>query len=247
MGERFEKGVRYEDDPLIGVGAGNRPDAYSNVMVGSVALPLPGTEYVIKPNTEDADYWPDDAGETLYIQSSNVTDVGIVIAIIGLDEDFIRKEEIVLLQGTNTVTLTGLWTRVNEIRNVGASPFIGKVTVTSSGGDVVIAALTEYQVSRQAKFSLGADQAGQILRLIGSMQRDQGNQDAGVDVVLRFRMQIPGDVFTTNLRWDYNDEAVLQLKLQTLCLYLLKVLSTSWLMQVALLLMQAPLSECLYW
>lgn len=198
MGRIYKKGARRSDDYLLAVGAGKIPDSSPVAMTGSAAaLPTADDQYVVKENATDPEFWPNPAGETMVITSDNAADVGIAYRIEGLDEDFLEKTEFVVLNGTANITLSGLWTRVNAIRNVGPTAHVGQVTVvTTANANIVIAATADAQKSDQGQYTVPADKNAQILNVIATMTRTQGAVDAGVAVGMFFRFDVLGDVFT---------------------------------------------------
>lgn len=72
--------------------------------------------------------FPSNSGETLYISSSSALDT-MQIQIIGLDADFREQIVNVTIEGQTKKQISGTWTRVNKIINVGASDVAGVVYV----------------------------------------------------------------------------------------------------------------------
>ena len=81
-----------------------------------------GTNYV----------FPSDAGETIQIVSDDASDNQPTI-VVGLDENFLQKEEQVYLNGTTPVSLSGLWSRVFRVYNNGSTDYAGNVCTIKNG------------------------------------------------------------------------------------------------------------------
>src|SRR6056300_208765 len=79
-------------------------------------------------DTESLYTFPSNSGETLYISSSSALDT-MQIQIIGLDADFREQIVTVAVTGQTKKQISGTWTRVNKIINVGASDVAGVVYV----------------------------------------------------------------------------------------------------------------------
>lgn len=72
--------------------------------------------------------FPSNSGETLYISSSSALDT-MQIQIIGLDADFREQIVTVAVTGQQKKEISGTWTRVNKIINIGSSDVAGVVYV----------------------------------------------------------------------------------------------------------------------
>lgn len=72
--------------------------------------------------------FPSNSGETLYISSSSALDT-MQIQIIGLDADFREQIVTVTVAGQTKKQISGTWTRVNKIINIGSSDVAGVVYV----------------------------------------------------------------------------------------------------------------------
>lgn len=79
-------------------------------------------------DTQPVYTFPSNSGETLYISSSSALDT-MQIQIIGLDDDFREQIVNVTLQGQTKKQISGTWTRVNKIINIGSSDVAGVVYV----------------------------------------------------------------------------------------------------------------------
>lgn len=79
-------------------------------------------------DTQPVYTFPSNSGETLYISSSSALDT-MQIQIIGLDDDFREQIITVTLAGQTKKQISGTWTRVNKIINLGSSDVAGVVYV----------------------------------------------------------------------------------------------------------------------
>ena len=79
-------------------------------------------------DTQPVYTFPSNSGDTLYISSSSALDT-MQIQIIGLDSDFREQIVNVTLQGQTKKQISGTWTRVNKIINIGSSDVAGVVYV----------------------------------------------------------------------------------------------------------------------
>ena len=77
--------------------------------------------------------FPNDAGEAMEVVSTNTSD-NQEVYVEGLDESFNTKTEIVSLNGTTPVPLTGLWSRVFRAYNNGSTNLAGDVCVQNQVG-----------------------------------------------------------------------------------------------------------------
>ena len=77
--------------------------------------------------------FPNDAGEAMEAISTNASD-NQELFVEGLDENFNTKTEIITLNGTTPVPLTGLWSRVFRAYNNGSINFAGDVCVQNQVG-----------------------------------------------------------------------------------------------------------------
>ena len=70
---------------------------------------------------------------TMVVSSSSASDTAVSVQIFGLDADYNRITEVVALNGTNNVTTTNVYWRINNvITTVGAA--VGTVYVKNAGG-----------------------------------------------------------------------------------------------------------------
>lgn len=68
----------------------------------------------------------------LYVSSSDVLDVGNIIHVFGLNENFELQEEFLILNGQTAVVSTKKWWRVHRAHVDGDTAFVGNVYVSST-------------------------------------------------------------------------------------------------------------------
>lgn len=140
--------------------------------------------------------WPNDAGQTMEIVSSNPADVGIVITVVGLDETWDDKVQNVTLNGTTPVALTGLWSRINYVFHASLADveFTGNVDVRATGGGAIFArALPAGQESGQTVFSVGRRKSWMVKGLVGTIRKSTGSAGSNIEALFTFRYR--GGVF----------------------------------------------------
>ena len=76
--------------------------------------------------------FPDNAGQTMEIVSSNAADTAVIVLVEGLDANFDPQSETVTLNGTTAVPLTNEYARINRIGNVGTVAHVGNVSLQGS-------------------------------------------------------------------------------------------------------------------
>jgi hypothetical protein len=192
MTENF-RGARANQDYILAAGLDNVPGSTVHAIQGSNGS-LATSRQTLAPFLSGRYVYPSDAGEVMSIASDNAADVGVLIRVRGLDTDFLEKTEVVELAGTTPVALTGLWSRINELRNVGGSEHLGQVTV-SNGGNTYSAAGPEEQRSLLGVYTVPADKVAQVLSVIGTMVRS-GGTDANVVLYLSLRARPVGAAIT---------------------------------------------------
>ena len=89
-------------------------------------------QYTIWDGKEEYKF-PTDTGEAMEVVSTDTTD-SQEIFVEGLDENFTAKSEIVTLNGTTPVLLSGLWSRVFRAHNDGSINFAGDICVQNQVG-----------------------------------------------------------------------------------------------------------------
>jgi hypothetical protein len=80
----------------------------------------------------DAAYEYMPSANTLDLVSTDGGDTGVTVKLIGLDNDYNVIEEVIALNGANSVTTTSDFLRVNDLVTIGGNA-VGDVTVTGDG------------------------------------------------------------------------------------------------------------------
>lgn len=179
-GRGYTTKVSAEDHFLASVGGGKIPglthnnwNAYDPTASTTDYLPL--TEWQNSAYT-----FPSDSGEAMTIVSTVAGDLGKVM-VFGLDQNFMRKEQIVTLNGTTPVALDGLWTRINEI--IGVDAFTGNVSIGT-----YCTAYPEYQQSLSGVYSSPADERTYFIGVSANVVKVSGGSDSYADLRLRYRV-----------------------------------------------------------
>lgn len=137
------------------------------------------TDYVFTQNT----------GSIYFISSSNNTDTQD-IEILGLDENFAEKTVTQTLNGSESLELSGSWTRVHRVKNMGATVLLGSVFIyepdtTTAGvpdsGSVTIRAVIIPRVSHgghnqslMSIYTIPASKTGYMMKWYTSINRSSG-------------------------------------------------------------------------
>lgn len=151
--------------------------------------------------------FPADSGEALEIVSSSAGDVGISMTVVGLDQNWVEKVQVVALNGTTPVALSGLWSRINYLFHSSSSnmEFVGNVDVRKPGGGTVYSrALPAGQESSQTVFSVPDKKYWAVNSLIGTISKATGSAGSNVEVLftLRFRGGVWRHPFAFGLQRD---------------------------------------------
>lgn len=122
---------------------------------------------------------PSNAGQQLEIVSTDPTDTQLIeFETLGVGAQSLDTFH-VNLNGTTPVPLPeALITRLNEIENVDASPFLGTVSVQALGGGTIFANMRpQDQQMNQAMFTVPAGKKWLVKKLIGTLQRSTGTEN----------------------------------------------------------------------
>lgn len=79
--------------------------------------------------------WDAGAG-TLTVVSNNVADTAITILLSGLDANYNPLTEVIVVNGTTTVTTTSSFYRLNSAVNIGSKSVTGTITIARNGTTV---------------------------------------------------------------------------------------------------------------
>lgn len=172
----------------IGLGLEKENGYFSSVILGKRIAVNSGD--IIKNWATGGTYlYPDDAGEAMELVATGplVTD----ILISGLGPDLALQDSVVVTtNGTTPVPIPGLWSRILGMRNVGAVSADVSVIVRAAGASVEpyceLDPLTQRAFT--GMYSVPAGYSGQIITVIGSMEKTSGN-DAGATFRLSQKQQ----------------------------------------------------------
>ena len=123
---------------------------------------------------------------TLYISSSDAADVFVAAFVIGVDDNWDPKDEIVLLSGQSGVALTGTWRGINSVTIVGALQPAGTIyvgTEAAPAGGVPAIANTQnivpagYNISRSGFYCVPRGSAAITTGLRASVDTRQRPAD----------------------------------------------------------------------
>ena len=179
----YSNGIDSSQHYLAAVGAGKVPGvSFYNVNARRTAVSTVAMEPLIEFGTSYI--YPDPGGESLTIVSDNPADIGNILEVRGLDQDFREAREVVILNGTTLVNIPGTWTRVNEVNGL-ALAFAGTVTV--AGNNTYAQAFSDIQQSSTGVFSSPVDKRIHILQVVPSILKASGGSESSVDGALSLR------------------------------------------------------------
>ncbi len=136
---------------------------------------------------------PSNSGEQLTIASDNVADIGIPILVEVLDQAFVARNEVVVLNGTTQVDIPGLNTRINLVLNIGTVRTLGQVSVfANAGATIVNGFLVADQKSANGLYTTPANKRTSIIELTTSMLRSTGSTSANLGIRFEFNTITPG-------------------------------------------------------
>jgi len=121
---------------------------------------------------------PANAGQQLEIVSSNAADTQVIqLELLGPGAVYLDPIT-VQLNGTTPVLLSAaLVSRINDGRNISATPFIGQLNIRAQGGGTVFETLIALdQEINTARFTVPAGRKWLVKRLIGTMERSAGSE-----------------------------------------------------------------------
>lgn len=188
----YSNGVDSSDMYLVAVGADKVPNVtYANANAKRTNLSAVGLTDIT--DFTDSYIFPSNSGESLTAVSDNAADVGNVIQIRGLDENFLLQEEIFVTNGLTPVNIPGTWTRVNEVNGL-LNTFIGDITV--AGANTYAVAYADTQQSSQGVYTSPADKRAHILTIVPGIVKVAGGVESSVQGQLKIRAaNIPGGSF----------------------------------------------------
>jgi len=148
--------------------------------------------------------FPDDAGESLTIVSSDNTDVQEIL-VIGLNEHFEEKQEEVTLTGTTPLALSGKWSRVFRAYNNGASDLVGNVSIKGSV-NTYAKILAGNNQTLMALYTIPADCVGYLLKYTITAQNTGSSSAIGftIDIQVREKDKVFRVLARTSAGTDYS-------------------------------------------
>jgi hypothetical protein len=138
--------------------------------------------------------FPLDSGQELFIESASTLDVGQEISVFGLDENFNSKEISVELNGSNRISLGGLWTRVFRMYNSGSTELNGDISVIDSSDDVFAYLLPENNQTLMALYTIPAEYTGYLMKFHCSAQNTSSSL---INYTIHLKIREFGKVFRT--------------------------------------------------
>lgn len=145
---------------------------------------------------EDLYTFPDDAGETLQIQSSDNNDSQEIV-VMGLDENFEEKSETITLAGTTSTSLDGSWSRVFRAYNNGSTDLAGDVIIHKNDDPSTVYAkiLASNNQTLMALYTIPANYTGYLLKHHCSAQNTDSS--SSINFVIHIKTRELSKVFRT--------------------------------------------------
>jgi len=184
--------------------AGIRPDFFFG---HSPATAAQTTDVWPRGDIQPTYLFPNDSGELLEIVSDNLADTQ-QIKVIGLDETGLDKVELVTLNGTTAVPLTGLWTAVNSAVNNDSTVFLGQVDIRGDGStttNIFAVLLAIDQKTAQGVYKVPSNKVGIVTALLASINKTGGATVTSTFTIIKRQ---PNKVFTTDFLVGLQREGV---------------------------------------
>lgn len=183
-------GVNRSDSILSMAKASIHKFGSNGAVPNQVSIEFPVTVWDFQTNYS----FPLDSGQELLIESASSLDVGQEISVFGLDENFNSKEVIVNLNGSNQVSLSGLWTRVFRMYNSGNTELNGDISIVDSDGDVFAYLLPENNQTLMALYTIPAEYTGYLMKFHCS---GQNTSSSVINYTIHLKTREFGKVFRT--------------------------------------------------
>lgn len=183
-------GVNRSDSILSRAKASIHKFGSNGAVPNQVSIEFPVTVWDFQTNYS----FPLDSGQELLIESASSLDVGQEISVFGLDENFNSKEVIVNLNGSNQVSLSGLWTRVFRMYNSGNTELNGDISIVDSDGDVFAYLLPENNQTLMALYTIPAEYTGYLMKFHCS---GQNTSSSVINYTIHLKTREFGKVFRT--------------------------------------------------
>lgn len=204
-------GVKGSDSILSRAKASIHKFGSNGAVPNQVSIDSPVTVWDFQTNYS----FPLDSGQELFIQSASSLDVGQEISVIGLDENFNSKEVIINLNGSNQVSLSGLWTRVFRMYNSGSTELNGDINIFDVDGDVFAYLLPENNQTLMALYTIPAEYTGYLMKFHCSAQNTSASS---INYTIHLKTREFGKVFRTrkiiSFSTDQSDEETLLFPLE---------------------------------
>ena len=204
-------GVNRSDSILSRAKASIHKFGSNGAVPNQVSIESPVTVWDFQTNYS----FPLDSGQELFIESASSLDVGQEISVVGLDENFNSKEVIINLNGSNQVSLSGLWTRVFRMYNSGSTELNGDINIFDVDGDVFAYLLPENNQTLMALYTIPAEYTGYLMKFHCSAQNTSASS---INYTIHLKTREFGKVFRTrkiiSFSTDQSDEETLLFPLE---------------------------------
>ena len=154
---------------------------------------------------DDGKYiFPNDAGESLNIVSSENDDAEKII-VIGLNENFEEKEEEITLTGTTPLALSGKWSRVFRAYNNGVNDLVGDISIKGLV-NTYAKILAGNNQTLMALYTIPADCTGYLLKHTITAQNISSASAIGftIDIQVREKDKVFRVLARTSAGTDYS-------------------------------------------
>ena len=138
--------------------------------------------------------FPSDSGESLFIVSTDLNDIGQEITVVGLDENFSSKQQTINLNGDTNVSLDGSWSRVFRAYNSGSIELSGDISVLNGSGDVYAYLMPENNQTLMALYTIPSENTGYLMKFHCSAQN---TSSASINYTIHLKTREFGKVFRT--------------------------------------------------
>jgi hypothetical protein len=197
-------GRYYLEDSEINIARGLVHNASVRNIFGTSETMVANTGFIAVWE-EDANYEYMSSANTLDLVSTDGGDTDVTVKLIGLDNDYNVIEEVVALDGANTVTTTSDFLRVNDLVTIGGNA-VGDVTVTGDGTITVAKMLAGSGRNQAAIYTVPAGYNFYLTRINAfGVATTGGNPGAKVTAFRNF-VQLANGVQLRVAEVDYNGE-----------------------------------------
>ena len=206
----YSDGIDASMDWSMAIGAGKIPTARREAF-SAISIDSPEGAYsLMSPSgtMTTSTAFPDDNGESLTIETTDIADAGSLVRVVGLDENFEIAEQDVVLTGLST-PIPGTWTRINSTL-VLFKAIVGTLTV--EGVNVYDEVRPEDQRSLVGRYSAPTNKYTQLLGLTASMNKSSGPAGSFATIRVLIRLTPGGPlIFAFSLGFQRNGTSTFQL------------------------------------